>query len=67
MGDRKYGSRQSYPLKDGIGLHAVCCSFEHPVRSETMNITTAVPDAFYLNLSGADKELIRELIESELP
>jgi len=67
MGDRKYGSQQSYPVKDGIGLHAVCCSFEHPVRPETMNIKAAVPDAIYLNLSGADRELIQELIESELP
>ena len=67
MGDTKYGSQQSYPVQDGIGLHAVCCSFEHPVRCETLNITAAVPDAFFLNLSGADTALIRALIESELP
>lgn len=41
VGDRKYGSRQSFPL--GIALHSHRLAFEHPVRKVTVEIEAPLP------------------------
>lgn len=65
-GDEKYGSQQSYPVKDGIGLHAVCSVFEHPVKRERMVITAPVPGGFSTYFSDAEMEPIRSALVSEI-
>jgi len=65
-GDQKYGSRRPYPLQGGIGLHAVCCLFEHPVKREKMLITAAVPDGFSMDFSSAEMEMIKSALVSEI-
>jgi len=65
-GDEKYGSRRPYPLHGGIGLHALCCLFEHPVKREKMLITAAVPDGFSMDFSSAEMEMIKSKLVSEI-
>jgi 23S rRNA pseudouridine1911/1915/1917 synthase len=65
-GDQKYGSRRSYHLQGGIGLHALCCLFEHPVKREKMLISAAVPDGFSIDFSSAEMEMIKSALVSEI-
>jgi len=65
-GDSKYGSQQCYPVQQGIGLHAVCCVFEHPVKREKMKITATVPDDFFRYFSEAETIRIRSAVEKEI-
>jgi 23S rRNA pseudouridine1911/1915/1917 synthase len=44
LGDRKYGSRQSFP--EGIALHARSLAFDHPVSKERMELTAPVPESW---------------------
>jgi 23S rRNA pseudouridine1911/1915/1917 synthase len=61
-GDRKYGSKQSYPLPHGIGLHAFCCRFEHPVSHEKTIITAPLPDSFSAFFSAAEMDAVKSLL-----
>jgi 23S rRNA pseudouridine1911/1915/1917 synthase len=45
LGDRKYGSRQNFPL--GIALHARCLVVTHPVKGERIVLEAPLPDAWY--------------------
>ncbi|MGA2062746.1 MAG: RNA pseudouridine synthase [Thermoguttaceae bacterium] len=45
LGDRKYGSRQSFPL--GIALHARRLVVAHPVKREQIVLEAPLPDAWY--------------------
>ncbi|MGA2797321.1 MAG: RluA family pseudouridine synthase [Thermoguttaceae bacterium] len=45
LGDRKYGSRQSFPL--GIALHARRLVVAHPVKGERIVLEAPLPDAWY--------------------
>jgi 23S rRNA pseudouridine1911/1915/1917 synthase len=45
LGDRKYGSRQSFPL--GIALHARRLVVAHPVKGEPIVLEAPLPDAWY--------------------
>ncbi len=44
LGDRKYGSRCSFPA--GIALHALRLAVDHPVRDERVVLEGPVPDAW---------------------
>lgn len=44
VGDRKYGSRESFP--DGIGLHARRIEFMHPVRQERIVVESPLPSGW---------------------
>jgi 23S rRNA pseudouridine1911/1915/1917 synthase len=44
VGDRKYGSRQSFPL--GIALHSRRLAFEHPVRKVAIEIEAPLPSSW---------------------
>lgn len=44
LGDRKYGSRQSFPL--GIALHSRRLAFEHPVRKTPVEIEAPLPSSW---------------------
>jgi 23S rRNA pseudouridine1911/1915/1917 synthase len=41
LGDRKYGSRQAFPL--GIALHSRRLTFTHPTRDESIELTAPLP------------------------
>ena len=41
LGDRKYGSRTTFPL--GIALHARSLQFKHPITQQSMRLEAAVP------------------------
>jgi 23S rRNA pseudouridine1911/1915/1917 synthase len=45
VGDRKYGSRQNFPL--GIALHARRLVIIHPVKGERIALEAPLPDAWY--------------------
>jgi 23S rRNA pseudouridine1911/1915/1917 synthase len=45
IGDRKYGSRKSFPL--GIALHARRLVVAHPVKGEPIVLEAPLPDAWY--------------------
>ncbi len=45
LGDRKYGSRQSFLL--GIALHARRLAVAHPVKGELIALEAPLPDAWY--------------------
>jgi len=45
VGDRKYGSRRSFP--DGIALHAQRLKIAHPTRVETVVVEAPVPAAWH--------------------
>ena len=65
-GDRKYGAKQSYQLPEGIGLHALCCRFEHPVSQEQMVLAAPLPDGFTSWLCAAEAETLRSLLAEEI-
>jgi 23S rRNA pseudouridine1911/1915/1917 synthase len=44
LGDRKYGSRQVFPL--GIALHCRRLVFQHPVRRQPIQLTAPLPRAW---------------------
>jgi 23S rRNA pseudouridine1911/1915/1917 synthase len=44
VGDRKYGSRRSFP--HGIALHSRRLAFEHPVRKTRVEIEAPLPPAW---------------------
>jgi 23S rRNA pseudouridine1911/1915/1917 synthase len=44
VGDRKYGSRRSFP--QGIALHSRRLAFEHPVRKTRVEIAAPLPPAW---------------------
>ncbi len=50
VGDRKYGSRVSFP--QGIALHARQLTLRHPVTRESMTFTAELPAAWPSEISG---------------
>jgi 23S rRNA pseudouridine1911/1915/1917 synthase len=44
IGDRKYGSRQSWPA--GIALHSYRLLIEHPIRHEPLEIIAPLPESW---------------------
>ncbi len=45
VGDRKYGSRLSFP--EGIALHARRVSFPHPTRKTPIQVSASLPPSWY--------------------
>ena len=65
-GDAKYGSTVKYPLNDGIGLHALCCLFEHPVRGDTIAVSATLPDPLLAGVSAHDKKTLTQLLNAAI-
>ena len=59
-GDAKYGSAVKYPLNNGIGLHAVCCLFEHPVTREEIVVSASLPDPLLAGVSRQDQKRLTQ-------
>ncbi|SHO48990.1 RluA family pseudouridine synthase [Desulfopila aestuarii] len=43
LGDKKYGSANTFGTQDAIGLHSYNTRFPHPVRAEELNIIAPYP------------------------